>query len=129
MDQVKNEETTLFRFGVIFPLLGGTFAYGQKSRMIAELAAKEYEIPGSMRRILSRSTIHLWLAAYQERGLEGLSPQTRSDRGGFRKISTETELALRQYKDQHPDWKLTTLMKIGEHQTKYTLSTSPVIRI
>ena len=116
MDQVKNEETTLFRFGVIFPLLGGTFAYGQKSRMIAELAAKEYEIPGSMRRILSRSTIHLWLAAYQERGLEGLSPQTRSDRGGFRKISTETELALRQYKDQHPDWKLTTLMKIAAQE-------------
>lgn len=113
MDNVKNEETTLFRFGVIFPLLGGTSGYGQKSKMIAELAAKEYEIPGSMRRILSKSTIYLWLVAYQERGLEGLCPQTRSDKGEFRKISTETELALRQYKDQHPDWKLTTLVKIA----------------
>lgn len=119
MDQVKNEETTIFRFGVIFPLLGGNLHYGQKTRILSELAAKEYEIPGSKRKILSKATIYAWLRAYEEKGLEGLAPKARSDKGGHRAISTESELALRQFKDQHPDWKLTTLAKMAAQQAVF----------
>ena len=113
MDQVKNEEIMIFRFGVIFPLLGGDMCYGQKSRILTELAAKEYEIPGSGRRTLSKAAIYSWLRVYQEKGLEGLVPKTRSDKGGHRAISTETELALRGFRELHPDWKLTTLAKVA----------------
>lgn len=116
MDQVKNEETMIFRFGVIFPLLGGEMPYGQQSRLIGELASKQYDIPGSSRRVLSKATIYVWLRAYQEKGLEGLAPQVRSDKGGHRAISTETELALRAFRDRHPDWKLTTLAKVAARE-------------
>jgi len=113
MNQAKNEEIMIFRFGVIFPLLDGGLCYGQKSRLLGELAAKEYDIPGSGRRILSKATIYSWLRVYQEKGLEGLAPKARSDKGGQRAISTETELALRQFREQHPDWKLTTFAKVA----------------
>ena len=41
MNQAKNEEIMIFRFGVIFPLLDGGLHYGQKSRLLGELATKE----------------------------------------------------------------------------------------
>lgn len=122
MDQVKNEELMIFRFGVIFPLLGGNLLYGQKATILKELSAKEYEIPGSNRKAVSQSTIYSWLKAYQEKGLEGLAPKARSDKGGHRAISTESELALRQFRDQHPQWKLTTLAKEAARQDIFLCS-------
>ena len=113
MNQVKNEGIMIFRFGVIFPLLDESLCYGQRSRILEELAAKEYDIPGSERKMLSKATMYSWLRLYQEKGLEGLAPKTRSDKGGHRAISTESELALRQFREQHPQWKLTTLAKVA----------------
>lgn len=100
----------LFRFGVIFPLLDGNLKYGQKTAIIKELTGRTYEIPGSTRSTISGQTIRNWLDAYGEHGLDGLAPRKRSDSGDHRVLSTETELELRRFRDQHPDWKLTTLV-------------------
>ena len=112
MNKVKQEQVALFRYGLIFPLLDERLERGEKTRIMKEIAFREYDIPFSPRRRVSVPTLYSWLNAYQKkRSIEDLFPQTREDKGFSRTLSDETELALREFRDVHPLDTLTTFVK------------------
>lgn len=112
MNRVKQEQVALFRYGLIFPLLDERLERGEKTRLMKEIAFKEYDIPFSPRSRISVATVYAWLNAYnKKRSIEDLYPQTRQDKGCSRTLSDDTEIALRKFRDLHPLDTLTTFVK------------------
>ena len=72
----------LFRLSVLGPLISRPkLDRGEQQALLRELAAKEYDIPGSRRRHIAEKTLQEWLLKYRRQGLEGLRPQGRCDQG------------------------------------------------
>jgi len=112
MNRIKQEQVALFRYGLIFPLLDERLERGDKTRLMKEIAFREYDIPFSPRKRVTVSTLYLWLNAYKKRrSIEDLFPQIRQDKGSSRTLSSETELALRAFRELHPQDPLTTFVK------------------
>lgn len=77
--------TALFRLSVLGPLVSReTLARGELQRLLRELAAREYAIPGSRRRHLSEKTLQAWYYAWRSKGIDALVPNKRADRGASR---------------------------------------------
>jgi hypothetical protein len=106
MEQEQREKIAIFRFGVIFPLVERDLRehWGEKERIVRELAGKEWEIPFSQRRVISRGTILSWLKRYEDGGrrIEALFPKPRGDRGRRRSIDGQTLDALVTMRKEHP---------------------------
>ena len=116
MDKELQEKIALFRFGLISALLTRKgMSRGEQEVVIKGLVCKEYEIPGSPRTSVARSTILRWLALYQNAGerLEALQPQPRADRGRCRALDSETEAALVQLRREVPEVSLPVLLKLA----------------
>ncbi len=114
MDRMKQEKIALFRFGIIFPLLDERLQWGEKSQIVEKICAESYEIPFSERTRISKATVYNWLRRYsQHQEIEDLYPASREDKGHHRSVSSETEVALRHFRDQHPEVKLTTLVAMA----------------
>lgn len=116
MTDRKKEETALFRFGVIFPLLDANLPKGGLGQRIREIARKNYEIPYSSRVRISEGTVRNWYYRYiKTRNIESLLPRSRKDKGQSRTVDFEAANELIRRKKQNPDVPLTTLVKmIGE---------------
>jgi len=98
------EKIALFRFGLISPLMSRTnVSRGERERMVREITKTEWEIPGSGRSRIGRSTLLRWLKDYQESGgrLEALEPRERKDKGSTRCVDPETEQALLKLRREH----------------------------
>jgi putative transposase len=97
MDQELRERIALFRFGLISPLVSQKgLSRGEQELRIKDITGASWEIPGSPRSSIARSTVLRWLSIYQRSGfkLESLQPQPRRDRGACRVLTRETEAAL-----------------------------------
>jgi putative transposase len=98
------EEVALFRYGLIASIVReppgtpGTYA------KLREIAAKDYEIPGTTRRKIAAETARDWVRIYRKQGFEGLYPKARKDRGQSRKLSQEVVDALLEAKENNPDF-------------------------
>jgi len=113
------QKIALFRFQVISPLLSlSKLNRGEKEKVLAELSGKEWELPGSGRTYIGRSTILQWLGAYEKAGkkLDALYPKDRIDIGRSRTIDAETELALINLKKQYPSASIPSLIKIANER-------------
>jgi len=118
MEKELAERIALFRFGVIAPLVDRHLSRGERERILNEIAAGTWQIPGSQRTSIGRSTVVKWLACYQRSGgdVESLKPRTRSDRGRTRSIDEETAAALMALKQQMPECSLDALMRIARQR-------------
>ena len=84
MEKERKMQVATFRFGVICDLIGGArLGRGEKERLLGEKSARVWEIPGSGRTRISRTTIQDWIRRYERGGrrLEVLFPKDRLDRG------------------------------------------------
>jgi putative transposase len=116
MDEELKQRIALFRFQVISHLLSvSNINRGEKEKILSELTLKQWELPGSGRTYIGRSTILDWLYAYKKSGekLESLYPKDRDDIGRSRIIDPETEMGLVNLKKQYPDASIPTLIKIA----------------
>lgn len=85
-----------FRFGIIADLVYSHASGKELARIIAEKAARSYEIPFSRKTSITQSCIRKWLAAYRAMGRDALIPKIRKDKGTSRAISDgEKELILK----------------------------------
>ena len=72
----------LFRLSVLGPLVSRErLEHGELKRLIQELAARDYDIPGSRHSRISEKTIEAWYYAWRRGGIEALAPRPRADRG------------------------------------------------
>ena len=96
-DPEQRQKVALFRFGLISSLIGrSSFTRGEREQLIRQITEKPWEIPGSGRSRIGRSTVLRWLHDYQQSGgrLDSLEPQARKDKGSTRCVRPELELAL-----------------------------------
>ena len=92
----------LFRLSVLGPLVSrDDLAHGELQKIVRELAKKEYAIPGSNRRSVGEKTIEAWYYAWRQKGIDGLVPQLRTDRG-VSKLSAEVQEILLAAKRENP---------------------------
>lgn len=119
MTEEQNKAIALFRFGVISELIGRKdIRRGEREAVIQKLSAIQWQIPGSARTRVSRSTIREWLRRYEASGrkIESLFPKGRSDSGQSRSMDPETELALVELKRQFPEASLPVILKLGRRR-------------
>jgi putative transposase len=89
MDEDKNRQIAVFRFGVIHDLAGYVeLSPGEQERLIREKCSLKWNIPFSSKTRLTRSTILRWVKLHKESGgkLEALVNRERSDQGNSRVI-------------------------------------------
>lgn len=116
MNEEMKQKIALFRFQVIAPLLSvSKIDRGEKEKLLTDISAKEWEIPGSSRTYIGRTTILGWLKCYEKSGrkLTSLYPKDRNDIGKSRAIDPETELSLINLKKQYPNAAIPSIIKIA----------------
>ena len=72
----EGRENRLFRYGLIAPLVLEALPRGELTRRAEEIAARQYEIPGSKRTSISVDTLLDWALRYRNGSFEALAPQT-----------------------------------------------------
>ena len=115
MDTERREQIALFRFGVIAPLVGRHLDRGERESILEQITSSRWQIPGSTRTTIGRSTVLKWLSRYRSSGedIEALKPRKRQDKGCCRSIDPETEAALVQLKQQLPGVSLPVLLRVA----------------
>ena len=119
MNNELKQKIALFRFQVISPLLSlSKDNRGDKEKTLTLLSGKEWDIPGSGRSYVGRSTILEWFSVYEKSGqkLDALYPKDRDDIGRTRAIDTETELSLLTLKKQYPNASIPSIIKMAKEQ-------------
>jgi transposase InsO family protein len=93
-------------------------SWGEREELIRGIVAKSWEIPGSPRSSISRSTVLHWLSLYERAGakVEALQPRPRCDRGTTRALDAETEAALVALKRELPAASLPVLLKMARQR-------------
>lgn len=112
MTSKQDEHHALRRYAMIDPLVGRDLERGETSALLEELA----DTHG-----ISVSTVKRYRRRYEEKGIEGLKPQSRSDAGRPRKLpekalkraiqlrtelpSRSTPVIIRMLEHEQPEWK------------------------
>ena len=91
MEKDLREQIALFRYGVI--------------------AEREWNIPGSRRTRVGRSTARDWIELYQTHGFEGLKPGPRADAGQSRTIPEPVQELLLKLRAERPNASLDSLIR------------------
>ena len=122
----------LFRFSVLGPLISRRrLERGELQRILRELAARDYAIPGTDRRLLGEKTIEGWYYRYRARGLDGLIPKVRADRGQS-KLSAAIQTAILAAKRENPRRSIRQIQRLLETAgtvARGTLSRSSIHRL
>lgn len=120
MDQELRKRVSLFRFALINPLVSRKgMSRGEQEALIMDIIAKSWDIPGSPRSSIARSTVLRWVALYTKAGekIEGLEPQPRNDRGTSRALGEELEAALVAFRKENAAVGLPVFVKLArEHK-------------
>lgn len=119
MDQELRKRISLFRFTIISPLVNRKgMSRGEQEAIIRDIVAKSWEIPGSTRSHVGRSTLLRWVALYEASGrrIESLEPRPRKDRGTSRALTAELEAALILLRKEHPAVSLPVFVKLARNQ-------------
>jgi putative transposase len=133
MDERLQEQIALFRYGVISELVSRPLAPGEKEALVAAITAKRWEIPGSRRDRIARSTARDWVALYEAMGLDGLRPRRRSDSGCSRAIPEPVQHLLLALRAERPQGSVESLIRAarlsGEVAAEVRLAPSTVHRL
>lgn len=97
-----------FRYQCIQPLL--EVERGELHLALAKIVGARPIAPNGRHYTLSRATLMRWLSCYRERGIDGLRPKARRDRGSSRKLDGETAQALLALKKEKPRLTVTALI-------------------
>lgn len=118
MEKELAERIALFRFGVIATLVDRHLSRGERERILGEITGGVWQIPGSSRTSVARSTVLKWVAAYRRSGgdIRSLEPQPRSDYGSSRSIDEESAAALIALKRELPECSLETLLTLARRR-------------
>jgi transposase InsO family protein len=136
MDEEQKKQVAVFRFGVISDFVSpARLDWGERTRLLREKSERQWQIPCSNRTRLSQATMLSWVRAYESGGrrLEGLYPQSRSDRGLGRALEEETTLALIGLRRKMPKSTVRSLIRTARERSlvdpEQYLSASTVWRL
>jgi transposase InsO family protein len=107
----KAEKMALFRYGLVAPLVLEPLPRGELIHRAREIAARQYEIPGSKRISLCPATLLKWARLYRQGGFDALGRKARQDRGQFRAITPQLAELIERLKRENPHRAGTTLLR------------------
>jgi transposase InsO family protein len=116
MDQEMRRAVSLFRFGIISSLVSRKgMSRGEQEARIRQIVEATWELPGSTRSSIARSTVLRWLSLYQRSGeqLESLEPQPRRDRNASRALDLELQASLIALRKENLSISLPVFVKIA----------------
>jgi putative transposase len=133
MDEDLREKIALFRYGVIAELVGRTPAPREKEKLLCAIAGKQWDIPGSPRTRIGRTTVRDWIELYQTHGFDGLKPGPRADAGRSRAIPEQVQELLLKLRAERPEASIDSLIRAvqlsGRFASDLRLSRSSVHRL
>lgn len=108
----RRRAIALFRHAVIADLDYETLPVGELTARIDELSQRTFRLPGGSERCFTSRTLWSWWSAYKKRGLEGLMPRARTDRGRARVIASEVLAAAIQCRMEIPTRSTKTIIHV-----------------
>ncbi|MBM3130974.1 MAG: transposase [Chloroflexi bacterium] len=114
-------EIALFRYGLIAQLVHTPPDPGQRERLLREIAARTYQIPGSTRAHVSVTTLRRYLKTYRDQGFEALRPCPRADAGTPRAFPSEVLARAVALREEQPARTTQTLVDIMQRDANVIL--------
>ncbi len=114
MDDEERREEAIWRATVLGPLVSARLEHGDVRRLCEEAAARVLERLDGRAEKVSWRTIEAWYYAYRSRGLDGLKPKGRSDRGRTRAIRPDIADLLVRAKREKPRRSIRRIIRILE---------------
>ena len=103
MEQQKQQDIALMRYGAISPLINGLDeSYQTKEEFYQELSLKGINGPDGRLRHYAPATIEHWYLNYKKYGFNALVPKGRADTGHSRKLDDELQEQIRYLKSNYP---------------------------
>ena len=100
--QKEQMEVAQMRFGIIAPLVQGTYTDVSMAAYCRRVAQTSQRLPDGRIFQYKPKTIAKWYQLYEKGGMEALIPRTRCDKGGTRVISDESEREIHRLKKEYP---------------------------
>lgn len=111
MTEREREEVALFRYGIIGEFVHGRLPRGEQIRLLRVRAARRWKGPGGEPTAVSVSTLKSWIAQYRRRGVDGLKPRGRCDKGQCRALSAQVREVLLAQRRDHPEWTVPEILR------------------
>lgn len=110
--QTHAEAVAVFRHGVIGALTQAQMDRGQLAAALKVLSKQHFRPPKSLTtKRFSAATLERWYYSYKQRGLEGLKPESRSDKGRAKELTPEQKNLLREIRREHPHASVTLILR------------------
>lgn len=126
------EEIAIFRHGMIGQICARDLEHGDLAEALRALSMERVRPPGSScTRTFAVPTLERWLYAYRQRGLEGLCPRARRDRGRGRELDPVLRKLLCDIRREHPDASVPLILRTlrADGRLSATVSASTVRRL
>jgi len=91
-----------FRFALIAPVIQGTYFESSASAYYAKVTRKPLTLPDGNTFSYNPKTLEKWTEYYRKKGMDGLMPKTRSDKGASRTLSDTAIEEIFRLKEQFP---------------------------
>lgn len=103
MNDETRQQIALFRYGILAPLISGTYDnIDSRKGFFRDAASKTYTNPRGIDTKLSASTLERWFYRYQKDGFDALLPQRRQDTGHSRKLDEDMIEQINYLKQEYP---------------------------
>ncbi len=112
-ENTKNEQMEIarIRFGLIAPMVQGTFPDESLAAYCRRVAAFPVKLPDGRQVQYKAKTLTKWLSLYNRGGMDALMPRTRCDKGGTRVITEEAEAEIRRLRREYPRLNATQIFR------------------
>lgn len=102
MNEKNSQETALFRFALIAPLVNNTHGGSSKVSYFESMSNKEHRLPDGKTIRISSSTIKKWYMKYLKLGFDGLVPKIRKDKNKTRAMPLRAMTQVHELKEKFP---------------------------
>ncbi|NOW21966.1 DDE-type integrase/transposase/recombinase [Clostridium butyricum] len=103
MNEKTRKEIALFRYGILAPLISGTYDPNISIQgFFREAAGKLYTTPSGEDTKIAASTLERWYYNYKNKGFDALMPIRRCDTGRSRKLDVDITEQIKYLKGEYP---------------------------
>jgi transposase InsO family protein len=111
------EAVAMFRHGIIGALTQAQLESGQLRAALTKLATQRFVPPRAKRaRVFSVPTLERWYYAFKKKGLPGLMPRPRSDKGRAQELTKEQRELLLDIRKEYPSASVTLMLRTLESE-------------
>ena len=99
---ISPQETAHFRFGLIAPVIQKTYPDASAMAYYRRVTEKPIIRPDGTTFSYNPGTLQKWVSYYNEKGMDGLMPKTRTDKGTSRKLNDTAIEEIFNIREKYP---------------------------